>query len=65
LRQFKVRVAPEAAARAHRAAAALGVTTAEYVEQLLLHDQLGADDRPVWWTQPVPGDQEVLLTQTA
>jgi hypothetical protein len=66
LRQFKARVNEEAVQRAHRAAAALGVTTAEYVEALLLHDEPGPDGRPVWWTKPVPGDQKELpLTQSA
>lgn len=65
-RQFKTRVSDDAALRAHKAAAALGITTSEYVEALLLHDEQGPDGRPVWWDKPVPGDQKELpLTQSA
>jgi hypothetical protein len=53
LRQLKARVGDEAVYRAHRAAAALGVTTAEYIEALLLHDEPGPDGRPTWWTKPI------------
>lgn len=60
LRQLKARVGEEAVERAHRAAAALGVTMAEYVEALLLHDEPGLDGRPVWWSKPTRRDQEVL-----
>ena len=66
LRQLKARVSDEAVQRAHRAAAALGVTTAEYIEALLLQDEPGPNGRPVWWTKPAPADQEELpLTQSA
>ena len=63
---LKARVRQAAHDRAHQAAAALGVTMAEYVEALLLHDEQGPDGRPIWWTQPAPRDQEELpLTQSA
>jgi hypothetical protein len=66
LRQLKARVSEEAVQCAHRAAAALGVTTAEYIEALVLHDEPGPDGRPVWWTKPAPRDREELpLTQSA
>lgn len=38
---------------------------AEYVEALLLHEELGSDGRPVWWTRPVPTDQEELPLKSA
>jgi hypothetical protein len=42
------------------------VTTAEYIEALLLHDEPGPNGRPVWWTKPAPTDQEELpLTRSA
>lgn len=66
LHQLKARVSEAAVQRAHRAAAALGVTTAEYIEALLLHDEPGPNGRPVWWTKPAPTDQEELpLTRSA
>jgi hypothetical protein len=60
LRQLKARVGDEAVHRAHSASAALGVTMAEYIEALLLHDVPGPDGRPVWWKKATPKDQEVL-----
>jgi hypothetical protein len=60
LRQLKARVREEAVERAHRAAAALCVTTAVYIEALILHDEVGPDGRPLWWTKPSQRDQEVL-----
>lgn len=65
LHQLKARVSQEAVHRAHRAAAALGVTTAEYIEALLLHDEPGPNGRPVWWSKPVPADQEELPLRSA
>jgi hypothetical protein len=64
-RQLKARVCDEAVQRAHRRATALGVTMAEYVEALLLHDEPDEDGRPLWWTRPVPADQKELPLKSA
>ena len=45
---LQARVAPDTRDRAHRAAAALGVSMAAYIEQLLLRDELDDTGRPVW-----------------
>lgn len=57
---LQARVDPELRAKAHRAAAAVGVSLAAYVEQLLAHEQLDETGRPLWWAEAVPSDQEEL-----
>jgi hypothetical protein len=52
-----VRVSPHNRAKAGRAAAALGISMAAYVDALLDREQLDDQDRPLWWTAT---DQEVL-----
>ncbi len=60
------RVDPDAHAKAHAAAAALGVSVAAYVEQLLARDEVDETGRPVWWEGPPSTSQEELpLRQTA
>jgi hypothetical protein len=59
-------VEPETLDRVYAVAEALGVSLTAYVEELIRHDQLDEQGRPVWWTDPAPQDQEELpLTQTA
>lgn len=57
-----VRMTPEAWDIAERAAVALQVSRDAFIEQLLINERhrLGEDDRPVWWTAPVRGDQPAL-----
>lgn len=57
-----VRLTPSSWDVAERAAAALQVTRDAYLDQLLANEahRLDADDRPVWWTTPVSGDQPAL-----
>lgn len=53
---------------AERAAAALGVSRDAYLDQVLAREAAALDERgrPLWWTDPVPGDQEELpLHKTA
>lgn len=45
---MQARVAPAARARAHTAAAALGISLAAYLEQLVLRDDLDEAGRPTW-----------------
>lgn len=60
------RVEPAAREKAHRAAAALGISVTAYLEQLLLHDELDDRGRPLWWTEPLPPDQgELPLSRSA
>ncbi|HET9656408.1 MAG TPA: hypothetical protein VFP72_13715 [Kineosporiaceae bacterium] len=61
------RLLPENLEVAERAAEALGVTRDALIDEVLaeLGRQLDADGRPMWWTAPVPADQEVLPLQSA
>ena len=62
------RVTPERRAQAQATAEALGISLGAYVDRLLAREAtfLNEQGRPVWWTDPVPTDQEELpLTQTA
>ncbi|MEJ5913172.1 toxin-antitoxin system HicB family antitoxin [Pseudokineococcus sp. 1T1Z-3] len=58
------RVHPDLHAKAHRAAAALDVSLATYVEALLARDELDESGRPTWWPRDEHA-QEDLLRQTA
>lgn len=62
---LQARVQPDRRAKAEAAAAALGISVAAYIDQLLDHEQLDEHDRPLWWTVPVPADQEELPLKTA
>lgn len=57
---LQARVDPQLRAKANRAAEALGISMASYMEHLLAHEQLDAHGRPVWWTDDAPADQEEL-----
>jgi hypothetical protein len=59
------RVNPDAHAKAHAAATALGISVAAYVEQLLARDEVGPDGRPVWWDRPPPLSPEEQFEKTA
>lgn len=56
-------VDPQAKANAQTIAETLGVTTAEFVEALLLHaaDDLDAQGVPTWWTKPLEQTGELDL----
>jgi hypothetical protein len=60
-----VRVKRENKAKAAKAADALGISMAAYVDALLDREELGEDGRPMWWTQPVAADQEELPLKSA
>jgi hypothetical protein len=63
---LRVRVSPENSQKVDRAAAALGISKAAYVDALLTRERLDPRGRPVWWSDPVPTDQEELpLTRSA
>ncbi|MGL5859594.1 MAG: hypothetical protein ACRC35_14555 [Angustibacter sp.] len=57
----QARVDPDIRDKLHRAAAACGVSLSVFVELLIQHEQLDARDRPLWWTDPLPTDQELPL----
>lgn len=61
-----VEVDPEANEIAKRVAATLGVTKAQFVEELLLHvvDDLTPAGVPSWWTKPVtqPGELDLAAS---
>ncbi len=52
------RVAPAVRDKAHAAAAALGISVAAYIEQLVAHEQVDERGRPMWW--PAHDTQEEL-----
>ncbi len=58
-----VEVDPEANDIAKRVAATLGVTKAQFVEELLLHvvDDLDDVGIPTWWTKPTDRTGELDL----
>ena len=58
--ELKVRVREEHRAKAFGVADTLGISAAAYIDALLAREELDARGRPVWWTDPVPGDQEAL-----
>lgn len=66
---IQARVAPELHAKAQETADALKVSLSHYIARLLAHEQATALDengRPIWWTDPLPTDQEELpLTRSA
>ena len=66
-RPTTVRLLPESYEVAETAAASLGVTRDVYLDRLLAEERARLDEhgRPTWWTEPVPGDQEVLPLQSA
>jgi transcription initiation factor TFIID subunit TAF12 len=47
---------------AERASAALNISRDAYLDRVLAREahQLDEHGRPVWWAEPVPGDQEEL-----
>lgn len=59
------RVAPERHAKAHAAAAAMGVAVATYLDELIARDQVDAEGLPVWWEHPPARQQEELPLKTA
>jgi hypothetical protein len=62
----QARVATEVHVKAHQAAKALGISLAEYVEQLIAHDTVDDDGRPVWWpATALDGQEELPLQQSA
>jgi hypothetical protein len=50
-----------------KAAEALGVSRDYYLEKVLARagEQLDEHGRPLWWTDPVPTDQQELPLKTA
>lgn len=58
------RVRPPLHDKALRAAAAVGVSMATYVEQLIARDEVDEHGRPLWWTD-APAEQEELPLKTA
>jgi hypothetical protein len=46
--QLTARVVPQTRDQVNEVATLLGITNAEYIEQLVARDQLGVDGRPVW-----------------
>ncbi|WP_380169779.1 toxin-antitoxin system HicB family antitoxin [Jannaschia sp. R86511] len=63
---LQARVSPTIRAKAHEAAAALGISVAAYVEQLIAHEQLDETGRPVWWPEtPHPHQEELPLSRSA
>lgn len=62
---LRVRVSPENSQKVELAAAALGISKAAYVDALLSREQLDPRGRPLWWTDPVPTDQEELPLKSA
>ncbi|WP_143448467.1 hypothetical protein [Kineosporia sp. A_224] len=62
---LQVRVQPAQRAKAETAAAALGISVAAYIDRLLAEEVLDEAGRPLWWTQPVPADQEELPLKSA
>lgn len=62
---LQVRVQPAQRAKAETAAAALGISVAAYIDRLLAEEVLDESGRPLWWTQPVPADQEELPLKSA
>lgn len=64
-RLLQVRVSPENRDAADVMAERLGISLAAYIDAVLTHahQDVGADGRPSWWSEPVPGDQlEVPLS---
>jgi hypothetical protein len=63
---MSARVHPEHLVKAKRAAEALGISLAAYVDELLAREELDALGRPLWWSDPIPPDQQELpLDKTA
>lgn len=62
---LQARVNPELRDKAHRAAEALGVSMAAYVEALIEHDELDHDGRPTWWPDDADAYQGELPLQSA
>jgi hypothetical protein len=61
-----VRLHADRHAKVQRVASALGISAAAYLDALLEHEELDERDRPVWWQDPAPAEQEELpLAQTA
>lgn len=58
------RVRPQHHEKARVAAAAMGVSLATYIEQLLDRDEVDPTGRPVWWEDPPPATQEELFQKT-
>lgn len=55
------RVRPPLHDKAHRAAAATGVSLASYVEQLIARDEVDEHGRPLWWPRTDPSQEELPL----
>lgn len=58
--ELKVRVLEAHREKAYGISAALGISTAAYIDELLAREELDEHGRPVWWTDPVPADQQSL-----
>ena len=61
----RVRLDPAQKEKAELAATALGISMTTYIEALIARDAVDERGRPVWWTDPAPGDQEELPLKTA
>lgn len=65
---LQVRVSPHLRQDVEAAATALGISLSAYMEALLAREAEQRDEtgRPLWWTDPVPRDQQELpLTKSA
>ena len=62
-----VRLLPESLEVAEIAAEALGVTRDAYLDRLLATERTRLDEhgRPRWWTDSVPGQEDLPLSQSA
>ena len=64
--QMNLRVSTHMRTKVQRAADALKISEAAYLDALLEREELDDQGRPLWWRDPVPGDQEELpLPQSA
>lgn len=59
------RVAPDRHAKAHAAAAAMGVAVATYLDQLIARDEVDQHGMPLWWDGEPSQAQEELPLKTA
>ena len=51
--------------KAEQAAASLGVSRDAYLDRYMEREELDEHGRPVWWTDPIPADQQELPLRTA
>ncbi len=62
---LQARVRPAVRDKAHAAAAALGISVAAYIEQLVAHEQVDEKGRPLWWVCEDADQEELPLSQSA